>query len=82
MKCSNAQYLYREASVGLWGTLYAPPPGKECPGGLELQVEYWELIGKSDPDIEKFNKVRISKTQSFILPIYFQTSLFFQGIEH
>eukprot|EP00013_Stygamoeba_regulata_P012992 CAMPEP_0177681416 /NCGR_PEP_ID=MMETSP0447-20121125/30707_1 /TAXON_ID=0 /ORGANISM="Stygamoeba regulata, Strain BSH-02190019" /LENGTH=705 /DNA_ID=CAMNT_0019190837 /DNA_START=67 /DNA_END=2184 /DNA_ORIENTATION=+ len=47
--------LMQEASVHVFGTLVQPPPGKEAKWtpryGFELNVEHWELIGKSDSSI-------------------------------
>jgi asparaginyl-tRNA synthetase len=34
-----------ESSVELIGTLQAVPEGKTAPGGHELQVDYWKLLG-------------------------------------
>ncbi|XP_058825117.1 asparagine--tRNA ligase, cytoplasmic-like [Topomyia yanbarensis] len=41
----NALVLSTESSVGLFGTLKEVPEGKSAPGGHELHVDYWELIG-------------------------------------
>ncbi|XP_058450556.1 asparagine--tRNA ligase, cytoplasmic [Malaya genurostris] len=41
----NALVLSTESSVRLYGTLKAVPDGKTAPGGHELHVDYWELIG-------------------------------------
>jgi aspartyl/asparaginyl-tRNA synthetase len=47
--------LMQEASVQVFGTLVQPPRGKEAKWtpryGFELNVEHWELIGKSDSSI-------------------------------
>lgn len=37
--------LSTESSVCLFGTVKALPEGKTAPGGHEMQVDYWELIG-------------------------------------
>ena len=39
--------LLTESSVQLFGTLKAVPEGKSAPGGHELHVDYWKLIGAS-----------------------------------
>ncbi|GAM17593.1 hypothetical protein SAMD00019534_007680 [Acytostelium subglobosum LB1] len=44
--------LKREATVALYGKLTVPPPDKHCPNGVELQVDYWQLIGPSNVDLE------------------------------
>ncbi|ETN64390.1 aspartyl-tRNA synthetase [Anopheles darlingi] len=41
----NALVLSTESSVQLFGTLNEVPAGKTAPGGHELKVDYWELIG-------------------------------------
>ncbi|XP_065157625.1 asparagine--tRNA ligase, cytoplasmic [Atheta coriaria] len=45
----NAVVLSTESSVLLYGVLKAVPEGKSAPGGHELQVDYWELIGSAPP---------------------------------
>ncbi|XP_035894922.1 asparagine--tRNA ligase, cytoplasmic [Anopheles stephensi] len=41
----NALVLSTESSVQLYGTLKEVPAGKTAPGGHELHVDFWELIG-------------------------------------
>jgi len=43
----EALILSTESSVQLIGTLKAVPEGKSAPGGHELHVDYWKLIGAS-----------------------------------
>ena len=43
----DALSLSTEASVCLFGIIEAVPEGKTAPGGHELKVDYWELIGAS-----------------------------------
>lgn len=43
----NAIVLSTESSVRLYGTLIEVPEGKAAPGGHELKVDYWELIGSA-----------------------------------
>ncbi|XP_059474729.1 asparagine--tRNA ligase, cytoplasmic [Neocloeon triangulifer] len=45
----EAVLLSTEAAVLLYGTLQAVPEGKNAPGGHELQVDYWQLVGPSPP---------------------------------
>nr|CAG4643080.1 EOG090X030S [Ilyocryptus agilis] len=41
--------LSTESSVQLFGTLKLVPEGKVAPGGHELEVDYWKLIGAAPP---------------------------------
>lgn len=41
----NALLLSTESSVALYGTLLAVPDGKTAPGGHELKVDFWEVVG-------------------------------------
>lgn len=41
----EAVVLSTESSVTLFGTLKVIPEGKTAPGGHELEVDYWELVG-------------------------------------
>lgn len=45
----DAVTLNTEASVELFGTLMIVPEGKIAPGGHELAVDYWRLIGNAPP---------------------------------
>lgn len=45
----DAIVLSTESSVQLFGTLNTVPKGKVAPGGHELSVDYWELIGLAPP---------------------------------
>ncbi|KAK6631323.1 hypothetical protein RUM44_005849 [Polyplax serrata] len=45
----EALVLANESSVLLYGTLRKLPEGKTAPGGHELSVDYWELIGLAPP---------------------------------
>lgn len=41
----EAIVLSTESSVTLYGTLNAVPEGKSAPGGHEMNVDFWELVG-------------------------------------
>jgi len=62
--------LTLESSVELVGTLQAVPEGKTAPGGHELIVDYWRLLGATpgaeDAFINHLNEVR-STTFSYSL---------------
>ncbi|XP_050353147.1 asparagine--tRNA ligase, cytoplasmic-like [Nymphalis io] len=45
----NALVLSTESSVILYGKLEVVPEGKSAPGGHELTVDYWELVGLAPP---------------------------------
>lgn len=45
----NAVRLSPESTVAVFGTLKEVPEGKSAPGGHELIVDYWEVIGFSPP---------------------------------
>ncbi|GKT27791.1 Asparagine--tRNA ligase, cytoplasmic [Aduncisulcus paluster] len=47
--CSKNPGVYREATISLTGTLH---DDARAPGGVELKVTDWELIGPSDEEIE------------------------------
>ena len=60
----EALTLTIESSVQLVGTLQAVPEGKTAPGGHELIVDYWKVLGAAPGGDEAFtnklNEVRRS----------------------
>jgi asparaginyl-tRNA synthetase len=45
----NALLLATESAVCLWGTISRVQEGHTAPGGVELKVDYWEVVGLSPP---------------------------------
>lgn len=45
----NALALSTESSVAFYGTIAELPEGKMAPGGHEMHVDFWELIGLAPP---------------------------------
>lgn len=44
-QCYNALVLSTESTVLMYGTIDKLPEGKTAPGGHEMTVDYWEVIG-------------------------------------
>jgi asparaginyl-tRNA synthetase len=59
MVCQAQTYealtLTRESSVELVGTLQEVPQGKTAPGGHELSVDYWRIVGAAPGGDEAFS---------------------------
>ncbi len=62
----DAPTLPIETSVELVGTLQAVPEGKTAPGGHELVIDYWKIIGSApggeDAFTTRFNGVGIASS--------------------
>ena len=55
-----------ESSVELVGTLKAVPVGQSAPGGHELIVDYWRIIGAA-PGAEDAFTNRLDEVRAFVL---------------
>ena len=62
----DALTLTLESSVELYGTLQVVPEGKTAPGGHELIVDYWRVLGAApgadDAFSNRLNEVFLKKT--------------------
>ncbi|KAH3900474.1 probable Asparagine--tRNA ligase, cytoplasmic [Saccharomycodes ludwigii] len=67
--CAKASAnLTLESTVSLYGTIKKLPEGKSAPGGVELSVDYFTLIGLAPSGDESFtNKVQENADPSLLL---------------
>lgn len=64
----QTQTLTQESTIGLYGTLQKVPEGKSAPGGHELVVDYYEIIGLAPGGADAFsNKVTEDADPSYLL---------------
>jgi len=56
-----------ESSVEVVGTLQEVPEGKTAPGGHELVVDYWKVVGAA-PGAEDAFTNRLNEVRFFSLP--------------
>jgi len=52
VETKEIQGMHRETSLRVFGTLAPPAPGQKAPGDVELQVDWFEVVGESDGEIE------------------------------
>lgn len=64
----DALTLTLESTVELVGTLQAVPEGKTAPGGHELVVDFWRVVGPApggeDAFTNRLNEVRVFSLRS------------------
>lgn len=64
----QTQTLTRESSVTLYGVISVVPEGQSAPGGHELSVDYYEVIGLAPSGDEAFsNRVQENADPSILL---------------
>ena len=75
----HALTLTLESSIEVVGTLQATPEGKSAPGGHELIVDYWRVLGAAPGDKDavtnKLNEVFLSCPTFLVMSV--DTQLFF-----
>ncbi|KAJ3089591.1 hypothetical protein HK102_005997 [Quaeritorhiza haematococci] len=56
----DALTLTSESTIAVYGVIQELPAGKTAPGGHELQVDFWEVIGKAPGGDDAFwNKINV-----------------------
>ncbi|EGO00670.1 hypothetical protein SERLA73DRAFT_178541 [Serpula lacrymans var. lacrymans S7.3] len=66
-KTFNALTLTLESSIEVFGTLQAVPEGKTAPGGHELIVDYWQVLGSAPGNEDAFTNRLNEKSDPSIL---------------
>lgn len=67
-KCRATHELTLESTVAIKGVINKLPEGKSAPGGVELKVDYYEVIGLAPSGEEAFsNKVQENADPSLLL---------------
>ncbi|AMD22141.1 HGL199Wp [Eremothecium sinecaudum] len=67
-KAYQTSTLTLESTVSLYGTVKKLPEGKTAPGGVELDVDYYEIVGLAPSGDEAFtNKVQEGADPSLLL---------------
>lgn len=67
-KAYQTSTLTLESSITLYGTIKKLPEGKTAPGGVELTVDYYEIVGLAPSGDEAFtNKVQEGADPSLLL---------------
>ncbi|KAJ3117391.1 hypothetical protein HDU96_006916 [Phlyctochytrium bullatum] len=66
----DAITLTRESTVRVFGQLEVVPQGKTAPGGHELLVDYWEIVGKAPAGEESYeNKFNDESSPDLLLDL-------------
>lgn len=67
-KCKTTHELTLESTVTIKGIINKLPEGKSAPGGVELKVDYYEVVGLAPSGEEAFsNKVQENADPSLLL---------------
>ena len=67
-KARQTQELTLESTVALKGVIHKLPEGKSAPGGVELKVDYYEVVGLSPGGEDSFtNKIQENADPSLLL---------------
>ena len=67
-KCKTTHELTLESTVTIKGVINKLPEGKSAPGGVELKVDYYEVVGLAPSGEEAFsNKVQENADPSLLL---------------
>lgn len=79
METEDGQAIQLEASVELTGTIKTLPEGKSAPGGHELAVDWWRIVGGAPGGLDAISS-RIAAVRSTDAPS--KVSLIFASTGH
>ena len=65
----DAIMLTLESTVTIFGKIVPVPEGKEAPGNIELQADYWELVQQAPSGDDAFSN-RINAVKFMLHSIY------------